>query len=93
MPGKDPGLLLVELARIELDMATLEPALLGLDLCLAMRSEIEDIIDGEGDLTELPFEERIEMLRSRSSTGDFALVLSSWGLKLDRSGVLTPADD
>jgi hypothetical protein len=46
----DPGLLVVEPAKIELAMvepATLDPAMLRLDLCLAMCSEIEDIIDGE----------------------------------------------
>jgi hypothetical protein len=59
------------------ELATLEPPMLRLDLCFAICSEIEDITDGDRDLTEPPFEEWIEILRSRSSTGDFVLALSS----------------
>lgn len=43
-------LLAVELARTEpavVEPATLEPPMLRLDLCLAICSEIEDIIDGD----------------------------------------------
>ena len=71
----DSGLLAVEPAMTE--PAILGPPTLRLDLCLAICSEIEDITDGERDLTEPPFEEWIEILCSRSSTGDFVLALSS----------------
>lgn len=59
------------------ELATLEPPMLLLDLCFAICSEIEEIVDGDRDLAELPFEEWIEILRSRSSIGDFVLALSS----------------
>lgn len=85
------GLLAAEPAMNEL--ATLEPPTLRLGLCFAMCSEIEDIIDGDWDLTEPPLEEWVGILRSRSSTGDFVLTLSSRTLTFDRSGVLTLADD
>lgn len=80
MPAVDSDLLVVELARVDpamVELATLEPPMLRLDLCFAICSEIDDIIEGDWDLTEPPFEERIEILRSGSSTGDFALDLSS----------------
>ena len=74
------GLVVVGLATVEpakVELATLEAPMLLLELCFAIRSEIEDIIDGEEDLTEPPLEEWIEILRSRSSTGDFVLAVSS----------------
>ena len=74
------GLVVVGLATVEpakVELATLEVPLLLLELCFAIRSEIEDIIDGDEDLTEPPLEEWIEILRSRSSTGDFVLAVSS----------------
>jgi hypothetical protein len=92
----DPVLVTVEPARVEpatVEPMTLEPPTLRLDLCLAIFSEIEDITDGERDLTEPPCEERIEILCSRSSAGDLVLALSSWRLEIDRSGVLMPTDD
>lgn len=67
-------------ARVEpatIEPATLELPLLRLDLCLAICSEIEDITDGERDLTAPPFVEWIEILRSLSSTGDFVPALPS----------------
>ena len=76
----DMGLLAVEPARVELatvEPTTLEPAMLRLDFCFAICSEIEDIDDGDRDRTEPPFEEWTENLRSRSSTCDFVLALSS----------------
>jgi hypothetical protein len=75
----DVGLLTVEPAIVGLAMVeptTLEP-MLRLELCFARCSEIEDIADGDRDLTEPPFEEWTEVLRTRSSTGDFVLALSS----------------
>lgn len=74
------GLLVVEPAIVEpekVELATLEAPMFLLDLCFATCSEIEDIIDGDEDLTEPPLEEWIEILRSRSSTGDFVLAVSS----------------
>ena len=53
----DSGLLVVEPVGFGppvVEPATLEPPTLRLDLCLAICSEIEDIIDGERDLTEPP---------------------------------------
>ena len=80
VPTVDPGLLEVEPARIEpamVDPATLEPPTLRrLDLCLAICSEIEDIADGDRDLTEPHPGEWTEVPRSRSSAGEFVPVLS-----------------
>lgn len=75
----EAGLLVVEPAVVEpakVELATLEAPIL-LDLCFATCSEMEDIIEGDEDLTEPPLEEWIEILRSRSSTGDFVLAVSS----------------
>lgn len=75
----ESGLLVVEPAREPalVEPATLEPPMLRLGLCLLICSEMEETIDGERDLTESPFDEKIEILRSPSSTGDFVLALSS----------------
>lgn len=73
------GPAIVGLAMVEpttLEPTTLEP-MLRLELCFARCSEIEDIADGDRDLTEPPFEEWTEVSRTRSSIGDFVLALSS----------------
>lgn len=52
------GRLVVEPAMVEpAKPATLEPPMLLLALGFDIRSEIEDINDGDRDLTESPFEE------------------------------------